>query len=285
MPQFTSKTLSQEPAVFVSSGGEGVHSESISPVSAGMAGIQINTSPASTGAGVYGESRGGGAGVAGFNLVEPDPGPAGPGGPGGPGGFFRSEQREGVFAESMSLTTAAIAAVQKNPTGTGAAIYGEHISGGTAAFFKGNVIVTGDISFPGADFAEDFTIRADVLAEPGTVMTMDSVGELKPSTLAYDRSVVGVIAGAGTYRTAVILDRHVDSALCRQPVALVGKVYCKVDAGDGPIMVGDLLTTSSTPGHAMRVSDSGRAFGAVLGKAMAPLHSGRGLIPVLIALQ
>jgi hypothetical protein len=49
--------------------------------------------------------------------------------------------------------------------------------------------------------------------------------------------------------------------------------------------VGDLLTTSPTPGHAMAARDHGRAFGAVFGKALAPLQSGIGLLPVLVALQ
>jgi hypothetical protein len=49
--------------------------------------------------------------------------------------------------------------------------------------------------------------------------------------------------------------------------------------------VGDLLTTSPTPGHAMKATDPLRAFGAVLGKALLPLRSGQGLIPVLIAMQ
>jgi hypothetical protein len=52
-----------------------------------------------------------------------------------------------------------------------------------------------------------------------------------------------------------------------------------------PIEVGDLLTTSSCSGHAMKASDPFRAFGAVIGKALRPLASGRGKIPVLVALQ
>ena len=36
------------------------------------------------------------------------------------------------------------------------------------------------------------------------------------------------------------------------PLALVGKVYCKVNAQYAPVEVGDLLTTSPTLGHAMR---------------------------------
>ncbi len=52
-----------------------------------------------------------------------------------------------------------------------------------------------------------------------------------------------------------------------------------------PIEIGDLLTTSATPGHAMKATDPHKAFGAVIGKALRPLDRGQGLIPVLIALQ
>jgi hypothetical protein len=69
------------------------------------------------------------------------------------------------------------------------------------------------------------------------------------------------------------------------PVALMGKVYCKVDASYGPIRVGDLLTTSATPGHAMRATDRGLAFGAILGKALAGLEGGQALVPILVTLQ
>jgi hypothetical protein len=49
--------------------------------------------------------------------------------------------------------------------------------------------------------------------------------------------------------------------------------------------MGDLLTTSPTPGHAMKADDPLKAFGAVIGKALRPLDEGEGLIPILIALQ
>jgi hypothetical protein len=62
-------------------------------------------------------------------------------------------------------------------------------------------------------------------------------------------------------------------------------VYCKVDAQYSPIEVGDLLTTSPTPGHAMKADDPLKAFGTVIGKALRPLSEGQGLIPILIALQ
>jgi hypothetical protein len=58
-----------------------------------------------------------------------------------------------------------------------------------------------------------------------------------------------------------------------------------VDAGYVPIEVGDLLTTSDTPGCAMKVTDSGKAHGYVIGKVLRPLPEGHGLVPILIALQ
>ena len=58
-----------------------------------------------------------------------------------------------------------------------------------------------------------------------------------------------------------------------------------IRTGDLIVALGDLLTTSDTAGHAMKAVDPRRAFGAILGKALQPLSEGRGLIPVLVALQ
>jgi hypothetical protein len=69
------------------------------------------------------------------------------------------------------------------------------------------------------------------------------------------------------------------------PVALVGRVYVWADASYGSIEPGDLLTTSDTPGHAMKVTDYERAKGAIIGKAMSSLEEGRGLVLVLVTLQ
>ncbi len=141
----------------------------------------------------------------------------------------------------------------------------------------------GDIGFANADCAEEFDL-ADEGAEPGTVMVLDDEGRLIASRTPYDRRVAGVVTGAGDYRPGIVLDRR-DTSTPRTAIALTGKTYCKVDARHGPIAVGDLLTTSLTPGHAMRASEQARAFGAVIGKALQPLPAGTGLIPVLVALQ
>ena len=93
-----------------------------------------------------------------------------------------------------------------------------------------------------------------------------------------------VISGAGEYKPGLILDKQ-PSKTDRSPVALMGKVCCQATADYGAIEVGDLLTTSPLSGHAMKVSDQAKAFGAVIGKALRALPDGRGLIPILTALQ
>lgn len=143
----------------------------------------------------------------------------------------------------------------------------------------------GDIVLRNADCAEEFDIDTDAYeTEPGTVMIVNEEGKLYPSEQAFDSRVVGIVSGAGDYKPGIVLDRQY-SASKRLPIALVGKVFCKVDASFAPIKAGDLLTTSSTPGHAMRAGDPLKAFGAVLGKALRSLDAGQGLIPVLVTLQ
>jgi hypothetical protein len=177
--------------------------------------------------------------------------------------------------------------------------------GGTGIYARGNVYAAqfdGDIKHTGnyhctqtmtvdqdvvlsnADCAEDFDLASSFTVEPGMVMAIDEYGSLRPSDQSYDKKVAGVISGAGEYRAGMILDRR-EPRDDRVPLALMGKVCCKADAQYGAIEVGDLLTTSLTPGHAMKASDSVRAFGAVIGKALRPLESGRGLVPILISLQ
>jgi hypothetical protein len=159
-----------------------------------------------------------------------------------------------------------------------------------AGFFDGNVWVSKtltvgvDIVLANADCAEDFDIVGLEKVEPGTVMVIGQEGSLRQSDQAYDKRVAGVISGAGKYKPGIVLDKQ-ESSRNRMPIALMGKVYCKVDASYGAIEVGDLLTTSPTLGHAMKTDDPLKAFGTVIGKALRPLEAGQGLIPILIALQ
>jgi hypothetical protein len=209
----------------------------------------------------------------------------------GIGVWASSETNEAIHAESKS-TIAAIAAYNLNTAGSGFAIFGKKEGeSGFAGFFDGNVWVSkklsvgGDIVLANADCAEDFDIAELTNAEPGTVMVLDAEGALKPSDRPYDKRVAGVISGAGEYKPALILDKQDASKKNRMPIALMGKVYCKVDANYGAIEVGDLLTTSPNPGYGMKVDDPLKAFGSVIGKALQSLTHGQGLISILIALH
>lgn len=202
-----------------------------------------------------------------------------------------STGHEAIHAETQSRETAAIAAYNLNRNGTGAAIFAKKEGRrGHAGFFVGNVWITGelgvggDIMLANADCAEDFDVVGAALAEPGTVMVVGADGLLAPCDSAYDKRVAGVISGAGLFKPGVILDKR-ETAHERRPVALLGKVFCKVTTAGGTIQVGDLLTTSDTPGHAMKASDPHLAFGSVIGKALGTLEAGDGLIPILVALQ
>ena len=162
----------------------------------------------------------------------------------------------------------------------GIGVFGK--GGKLAARFEGDVEVTGDVRLLQADCAEDFDI-ADAV-EPGTVMVLNEEGALRESHQAYDKRVAGVISGAGSYRPGIVLDKQ-ESQTKRLPIGLLGKVYCKVEAQSSPIEVGDLLTTSCTPGHAMKASDPLKAFGVSHRQGVATIADGQGLIPILIALQ
>lgn len=190
----------------------------------------------------------------------------------------------GVFGESFGGP-----GVEGHSTnGTGVSGFSEH---GLAGRFQGDVEVTGNLNMSSqtsditlGDVAEGFSTQDEEIIEPGTVVVLNQDGLVRRGDAAYDKKVAGVISGAGGYRPAIVLDKQ-HSQPGQQPVALMGKVCCKVDAQYSPIEVGDLLTTSPTPGHAMKAADPLKAFGSVIGKALRPLNSGQGMIPILIALQ
>ena len=151
-------------------------------------------------------------------------------------------------------------------------------------------IITNVLEVRGADLSEQFQIReepTDMKPAPGMVVRINKErpGELIISTEAYDRRVAGIISGAGDVMPGLLMGQKGSVADGEYPVALTGRVWCLVDASYGPIQPGDLLTTSNTPGHAMKATDRERAYGAVIGKAMTSLESGKGLVLVLVNLQ
>lgn len=142
----------------------------------------------------------------------------------------------------------------------------------------------------GSDVAEPYDITATNGVEPvaGMIVSLDpaNVGKLRVSCGEYDTKVAGIISGANGINPGLVLAQEGTIANGAWPVASSGRVWCLVDAdAAGAVQTGDLLTTSSTPGHAMRASDRDRTQGTVVGKAMSPLENGRGLVLVLVSLQ
>jgi len=143
---------------------------------------------------------------------------------------------------------------------------------------------TGNINLLGADCAEVFEISEDKQIDSGTVLVIGEDGKLHQSEKSFDKRVAGVVSGGRGCNPGITLNSS-DNQNRKLPIALVGKVYCKVDASYNPIETGDLLTTSPTSGHAMKANNPVEAFGAIIGKALSSLKQGTDLIPILVALQ
>ena len=156
---------------------------------------------------------------------------------------------------------------------------------------RGNILIqsesTGDpvAEFgEGLDYAEGFDVSGNAGIDAGTVLVIDAnnPGKLAVSSEAYDSRVAGIAAGAKGLGSGVRLG--VGQFDC--DVALAGRVYCNVDASHGAVEPGDLLTTSPTPGYAMKAADPASARGAIIGKAMERLELGaKAQILVLVTLQ
>lgn len=143
----------------------------------------------------------------------------------------------------------------------------------------------------GSDIAEPAAVTPTAEVEcvlPGMVMVIDPDhdGMLRPCVVTYDTAVAGVISGANGLSPGLVL-RAEGNALAdgEHPLAMTGRVWVLCDASQGAIRRGDRLTTSATPGHAMRAGDASQSDGAVIGKAMTELSEGTGLVLVLVNLQ
>lgn len=120
--------------------------------------------------------------------------------------------------------------------------------------------------------------------EPGDVLVISGTdgADVEKSSTLYSTLVAGIYSTKPGY---VGRRQRTKSRAGEVPMAMVGIVPTKVSAENGPIHRGDLLVTSSTPGYAMKGTDRSRMLGAVMGKAMGTLESGKGVIEVLVTLQ
>jgi hypothetical protein len=289
-------------ALSTGSGGVGVYGESVT--GRGVWGKSIGSR------GVYGESDSN-AGVYGFANSGPgifgtstsSAGVVGIGGTGGSGVYGESATGRGVWGKSVgsrgvygeSESNTGVYGVSNTGTGvsgdstsaTGFGGFFQNSGGGTALWVLGKAKMNVLELTGGLDLAERFDIVG--AAKPGMVVAIDpqNVGKFSIARGAYNRRVAGIISGAGNLAAGMVLTGSSVASIANEsmPVALSGRVWVYCDATRNPITPGDLLTTSATPGHAMKVINHKRAQGAIIGKAMTALKSGRGLVLVLVTLQ
>ncbi len=146
----------------------------------------------------------------------------------------------------------------------------------------GDVAITGALlTQTGSDFAEEF--KADTPLEPGTVVTMGDNGykSVKACERSYDKTVVGIISD----NPSIIAGRtDIDKENPEKVVvAMMGVVTVKVSNVNGQIEKGDLLTSSSLRGYAMKAKNEKQ--GTIIGKALEDLNTKKGKIKVLVNLQ
>ena len=151
----------------------------------------------------------------------------------------------------------------------------------------GTVFADGGFRPFGADFAESLPVKGDHSRyQAGDLLTIDPTGKRRLALAQAPYSTL--VAGIYSTKPGVVASQHsLGDAIPGDevPLAIVGIVPCKVTAENGPILAGDLLVTSSTPGRAMKGTDRARMLGAVVGKALEPLREGTGVIQVLVTLQ
>lgn len=185
-------------------------------------------------------------------------------------------------AEATSGATVGVRGQTNSPQGIG--IHGiANNDAGLAARFDGRVQI--NCTSPPcllvrgrgvADLAENMVALGRV--QPGDVVviaTRHGSWGVARSTRPYDTRVAGIVST----QPRILLQAQGQRTA---PVAMVGIITAKATASNGPIRVGDLLTTSSIPGHLMRCSTPAKCIGAVVAKALQPLHRGNGRISVLV---
>lgn len=137
----------------------------------------------------------------------------------------------------------------------------------------------------GGDYAESVDVSGQRTGyEPGDVLVIasDEKGDVTKSTEAYSTAVVGIYS---TRPGTVDRRQTTPKSPNEVPMAMIGIVPTKVSAENGLIHRGDLLVTSTTAGYAMKSTDRSRMLGAVIGKALGNLETGKGVIEIVVTLQ
>ncbi len=190
------------------------------------------------------------------------------------GGYFTSTDYTGLEGVTSNTDTSSSAKYRCGVVGynSGTGTYGMLGCASYGIYTEDNAKISGSLrvgSCSGCDVAEHFL--GDGL-EAGDVVILDAtkVRGVTKTTTPYNKLAAGIISTDPTMTMG--LEEGV-------PIALAGVVPTKVI---GTVHVGDLLTTSSTPGYAMACNDMTKCVGAVVGKAMEENKAGKGKITALV---
>ena len=204
-------------------------------------------------------------------------------------GWWRSNDG-GVTIEN---TNSAAVNVQNALNVSGVASFSSCVNAATDIKAQGTVYGGG--SGGSCDLAEAFPAAVGI--EPGDVVSIDTEADtikVKKSAIPYDQNFAGIVSESAAFYIGPV-DQE-DTV----PLALSGRLLCKVTTEGGPIKKGDLLTTSSKAGYAMKVNfvsadsikknedikdvidENNRRQSAIIGKALGNLDDGEGKIMVLV---
>lgn len=136
-----------------------------------------------------------------------------------------------------------------------------------------------------ADLAENYISALPL--QPGDVVVPGQDGNnmsMSKSSSAYQQNVIGVISTQPgvTLNSDAVRDA---SHPYIYPIGLSGRVPVKVSTENGPINVGDYLTTSSQPGIAMRATQSGPVLGKALEAYSDPNSSNVGKVMTFVGIS
>ncbi len=201
-----------------------------------------------------------------------------------PGAWVKNSSGVGALIQNSFTATgnATLYLVQGNSGGE--FVVGADSYLGTRVDRTGKGFFNGGTQSSGADFAEQMAVQGEKAEyEPGDVLVISTSRDrtVELSSQPFATTVIGVYS---TQPAVLAGAPDTDDPLDGIPVAITGIVPCKVSAENGAIRRGDLLVTSSIPGHAMRAGDY-PPQGTVLGKALGELSSGTGVIYILVVLQ
>jgi hypothetical protein len=183
-----------------------------------------------------------------------------------PGGRFFSRHDYALIAGSKSMEDG-------NPS-SGKALLVEGDSK-----FNGKILLKSNNPFTENVLA--YKIKADFEEplSPGDLVSIHNEKSLtvRKSNQAYDTNVMGVVV------LQPAIEISAETEIGGAQIAILGIVKAKVDPSFGEIKPGDLLTTSKTPGHAMKANITDlKQTGSIIGKALEAAKSNTKEIKILL---